>query len=199
MNVNARTGSRVRRVRVRVAGPLYAILLAACAAGSSETGTGAISTGNVRVQNSLGGSAGVDLTTQAAVMDSVLPAAVATVWRVLPSVFDTLEVDTPIADVRRLTMGNDRFRAPSRIAGQRLSTYLDCGVSFGRPNADRYEVVLQLAVELRPVTPTSTAVSTLVDAYASSRDVRGNALHCRSKGTLERLMFALMAERLPTG
>jgi len=131
-------------------------------------------------------------------MDSVLPASVAAVWAVLPSVFDTLEVDTPIVDVRRLTIGNSRFRAPSRIAGQRLSTYLDCGVSFGRPNADRYEVVLQLAVELRPVAPKSTVVSTLVDAYASSRDVRGNALHCRSEGTLERLIFALIAERLPT-
>jgi hypothetical protein len=75
-----------------------------------------------------------------------------------------------------------------------MSTYFDCGTGLGGPNADRYEVTIYMMVQLLGPLAQGTMVRTVVDAFAKPRDVSGNAVHCVSKGVLERRVVELMTE-----
>lgn len=130
-----------------------------------------------------------------AVLDSVVAAPRGRVWSVLPAVFDTLEIETPTVERAAYTIGNPGARV-ARIAGSRqLSRYLECGTGIRGPNADNYEVTLQLLVRLGRA-PEGTAVRTTLDAYARARDSGGEPLHCASVGTLERLVLSLIMREL---
>lgn len=130
-----------------------------------------------------------------AVLDSVVAAPPPVVWATLPAVFETLEVETPTVERASYTIGNRGARV-ARVAGTRqLSRYLACGTGIQGPNADTYEVTLQLLVRLA-ASGDGTVVRTTLDAYARPRDAAGEALHCASLGTLEREILALIAEGL---
>ena len=109
--------------------------------------------------------------------------------------FETLNLETPTVDARAFSIGNRGCRA-RRIEGKRLSTYLQCGSSISRPNADQYEVTLQRMVQLLDAPGGSTTVRTTLDAYARSRSSSVNAIHCTSKGRFERRVVELIREEL---
>lgn len=144
----------------------------------------------------LGGRGAVDLSTDASVRDSILPASRASVWAALPSVFETLEMDTPTVDAASLMIGNPRYRPRRRIGGERLSRHLDCGSGPGGDYADRYQVTIYLMVQLGSPPGGGTMVRTTLDASARPRDVAGSAVHCGSRGSLERRIVELILENL---
>lgn len=172
---------------------LFCALSTACASGGAGTSpTGSRRTDDVSVARGPLGS--FEITTEASVQDRVISAARITVWAVLPSVFETLGIEATV-DPRTFVIGNSGYRA-RRIEGKRLSTYLECGRGLAR-NADRYQVTLQLMVQLDDAPDGGTLVRTLLDAYARSTDVSGRtAIHCTSRGTLERRIIELIAEEL---
>ncbi len=159
----------------------------ACAPRSVTTSAGQ------RPENIVGG---VEIQNQTALVDTVISATSTAVWLTLASVFETLEIETPTVDPRALSIGNAGYSA-GRIEGKRLSTYLQCGNNIGRANADQYEVTLQLMVQLMDAPGGGTTVRTLMDAYVRPRATRGNAIHCTSKGTLERRNVELIRDELP--
>jgi hypothetical protein len=175
---------------------LACTLLTACASGGSGASTTSSVGGGVEVRNMVGGRGTLDLSTEASVRDSILPASRASVWSALPSVFETLEMDTPTVDAASLMIGNARFRPRRRIGGERPSRYFDCGSGPGGDYADRYQVTLYLMVQLRSAPGGGTMVRTTLDASARPRDVAGGSVHCGSKGSLERRIVELILENL---
>lgn len=150
--------------------------------------------GNVRVGSSQGGGlASLEIENEMSIIDSVIPVAPAAAWSVLADVFVALGIEASTADRRSMAMGNERFIG-RRIDGRPLSDFVDCGTYFGRPRADQYEVTMQVLVRLTPASD-GTRVETALDAYARPRDVAGNALHCTSRGTLERKFPELILAR----
>jgi hypothetical protein len=119
------------------------------------------------------------------------------VWAVLPAVFAQLGIETTRVDAGEGVIGNPSYRA-RRIEGQRMSTYLDCGRSFGRDYADQYTVTLGVLVQLVPTADGRTVVRTVLDAYARDPSQNGPAVHCITWGSLERRIGELVAERLET-
>jgi hypothetical protein len=114
----------------------------------------------------------------------------------MPAVFETLGIETPTFDPRSYVIGNPGSRV-ARIAGStRLSNYLDCGIGILGPNADRYEVTLQLIVQLASYPIGATIVRTTLDAYARPRDTSGEPVHCASQRTLERQINELIGLEL---
>jgi hypothetical protein len=169
-------------------------LATACASGSSRsTGGGIPLPENNRFDG--GTSATGDfMFVPSAVEDSVLQQPRNRIWAVLPAVFETLEVRTPTVNAPAYLIGNPSTRI-SRLEGRRLSTFLNCGSGVLGPNADRYDVTLQLMVQLAPNPEGGTVVRTTLDAYAEPRDVAGEPLHCASQRTLEgRIMELIQAE-----
>lgn len=153
----------------------------ACASGTLAGGR---QTETLTVSDIAGGLDYFEVTNQPAVRETVIPGTPLDVWSTLSSVFETLEIEVTTVDLGSLLIGNSGYRA-RRIEGRRLSTYLECGTGIGRPNADQYEVTLQLMVQLENGPNGDTIVRTLLDAYAKSRSVSGNSIHCSSRGRLE--------------
>ena len=185
--------------RRRTAGSLSGlILLFVCVSACASGGAGAPSApGALPANRGFDGGTSVagGFTNRASSMrDSVVLEPRNRIWSVLPDVFRRLEIETPTVDAGSYTIGNPGSRVV-RIAGTRLSTFLDCGVGILGPNADRYEVNLQLMVQLGSYPTGGTLVRTTLDAYARPRDTSGDPLHCASQRTLEaRIMQMIEAE-----
>ncbi len=106
-----------------------------------------------------------------------------------------LEIAVTRVDSAESVMGNPGYRA-RRIEGERLSRFLDCGRSFGREYADQYSVTLAVLVQLVPSADGGTVVRTFLDAYARDPATSGSNVHCITRGSLERRVGDMLAERL---
>ena len=133
--------------------------------------------------------------TVASIVGDTIGAAPAEVWLALPSTFDAFEIEPIVVNVGSLLIGNPDFTT-RRIERRLLSAYLDCGSGLAGPNADQFVVTLQWMIQLDDAPGGDTAVTTLLDAYARPRDVAGNAIHCVSRGTLERRLGELIRDEL---
>jgi hypothetical protein len=111
----------------------------------------------------------------------------------MPEVFERLGIEIDMADPRTASLGNSGFRA-GRIEGRQLSRYLDCGSGLTGAYADVYEVTASLLVQLFADPEGGTVVRSVFDAYARARDVRSSAIHCQSRGDLERRIWGLVEE-----
>jgi hypothetical protein len=138
---------------------------------------------------------GVDLRHESTVGQRAVAATVGQVWSVLPTIFEQLEIETTTLDPAGAIMGNAGYVA-RRVEGRRLSTYLDCGRSFGREYADSYSVTLGVLVQLDTSADGQTLVRTILDAYARDPSQSGGSVHCITWGSLERRIGELVVEKL---
>jgi hypothetical protein len=138
---------------------------------------------------------GVDLRHESTVGQRAVTASLSAVWGVLPSIFEQLEIETTTVDPSQGLMGNAGYRA-RRVEGRRLSTYLDCGRSFGREYADQYAVTLTVLVQLVTAADGSTVVRTTLDGYARDPSTSSSSVHCITWGSLERRIGDLVIERI---
>jgi hypothetical protein len=173
--------------------PLLTLLLAGCAARSSEV----VPENSGIVTSSFGGTGGVTadlaLRNDPSVSEGRVEPRVLEVWAMMPEVFERLGIEIDMADPRTASLGNSGFRT-RRIEGRQMSRYLDCGSGIGGAYADTYEVTASILVQLFAAPEGGTVIRSVFDAYARARDVRGSSLHCQSRGELERRIWALVAE-----
>lgn len=136
----------------------------------------------------------VEIFNQPGVDTRLVSAPMMDVWRILPTVYDTLDIPVTLSDPQGRQFGNPRFR-PREIGGERLSVLIDCGRGVtATPNADRYDVILSVVTTLRQREDGSTEILTYVDGSGKPRAVSGNAVHCSSKGILESVISELVTE-----
>ena len=141
------------------------------------------------------GTYDLDLYTDVVPTEQTVAATPVQVWAVLRSVFDQLEIEATEVDPRQRIMGNQRFR-PRRIAGERPSTYLECGRDYGGAYADTRDLTMSFGVQLFGGPTGGTIVASVVSGSTRPRGVSGDALPCQSKGTLEARLFEVILERL---
>jgi hypothetical protein len=104
-------------------------------------------------------------------------------------------VEASTRDDRSFVIGNEGWRATA-IHGTRLSAFLQCGSGITGPNADSYEVMMRLLVQLEAPAPAETLVRIVLYASARPRATSGALLSCASPGTLEGRIVRLIGERL---
>ena len=127
---------------------LTLVLLPACASSSSSTPKGPAT------QTINAGAAGSMTMAASASADVVrMPYAADAVWRILPSVFDSVGITVTSIDQAGKTIGNPGFKIRQRLGKAPLSRYLDCGNTQIGPNADSYDVMLSV---MSTVTPDGT-------------------------------------------
>ncbi len=79
-------------------------------------------------------------------------------------------------------------RRTSRLAGQRMSRYLNCGYSLGTSKADQGQVRVTLQTTLAPAGE-ATVVRTRFQAMAGTSGVSTAPIPCASTGALERVIL----------
>ncbi len=126
----------------------------------------------------------------------IIGASVDSVWSVLRSVYQELDVAPNVIDRGGYQIGNTRFD-PRDIGGVRLSRYLRCGYSVANSNnADTYRVTMFLVTRVRRNDEHRTVLQTEVSATAKPRVVSGNAINCATTGRLERRIAEMVVESL---
>lgn len=173
---------------------LTMIPLAACASSSSSTGGGAARPASQTIGSADVGSITIANSSSADV--SHLPFTPDAVWRILPSVFDSIGVPLTTIDQGRKQIGNAGYKIRNRLGKVSLSRYLDCGNTQIGPNADSYDVFLSVLTTVNAEGASGSTITTSVDAQ--SRPITYNQAYsrCSSKGGIEIRIAELVKARL---
>lgn len=119
----------------------------------------------------------------------VIEAPMEKLWRVLPSVYDSVGVPLSIVDPRKHLIGNEGYKIRATLNKKRLSNYFECGSTQGGANADSYEIHLTVLTNLEADGPTRTKMTTTVTALAKPMQFAQDYSRCSSKTTLESAIF----------
>ena len=118
------------------------------------------------------------------------------VWRILPSVFDSVGIPLTIIDQAKKQIGNGGYKTRQRLGKVSLSRYLDCGNTQIGPNADSYDVFLSVITTVTPEGASGAALSTIVDAQARPATYNQAYSRCSSKGGIEIRIADIVKARL---
>ena len=179
-------------MRMGTVGILALLFLAgACASPSSGTSSEEPARSVVRTT----GFQTAELLTEGDRVSSTFEASPGEVWAILHAVYGTLGIPVTQVAPDRMTLGNPSLETRT-IDGKRMSAYLDCGTTLSGRIADRYDVTLNLSTRVVERAGGGSEITTSVDAWAEPRVTRGDAVHCRSRGSLEDRISAVAAKAL---
>ncbi|MDQ3522790.1 MAG: hypothetical protein M3434_10705 [Gemmatimonadota bacterium] len=116
----------------------------------------------------------------------------------MPAVYEALKIPVGTIDQNTRVIGNRRIESRSgRIAGERASSYLNCGnTGIGGPIADSYQVNLSVLTQIVPAAGGSTQVQTSIEASATQRGVSSAPVRCASTGRLEQQIATAIQQQL---
>lgn len=118
------------------------------------------------------------------------------VWAVLPAVYEEMEISAGVVNEEQRIFGNPNLVVNRTLAGERVSSYLDCGVNpIGAPVANSASVQINLRSQLSP-SAGGTEIQTQLQALAQPRASSGGEVRCMSTGKLEARLAELVEQRL---
>ncbi len=170
-----------------------AIAVESCASVPSSSPADVLET--VRISGTAG-TMQVNTATSTTPTSIALGAPLATLWALLPGVYDSLGIPVNAADNGSHTLGNSGFKLRRQLGRVALSRYINCGNTQGPPSADTYEVQLTVLTQLSPDVPSGTVISTTVQAAARPITVSAEFSRCASTGALETAIAGALRARL---
>ena len=111
----------------------------------------------------------------------------------------SLEIPLSMLDEQKKSLGNTGFRTRRRVGPVPMIRALDCGGESGMPNAETYDITLEISSLVTPTGDGNARLQTLVQA--SGRRATGgntNPVRCSSIGGLE-AKIAEMVEKIVAG
>jgi hypothetical protein len=174
---------------------------AGCASSGSGSGSGSSTTTTVgvtpatqQVTLSSGQNVRINTTTTTVALSENVPVGPDSAFKVLVKVYTELSVAATTLDSRQRVVGNPSLKVRRRLGGVTLVKYLDCGYKDGSPNAETYDIVLNLMSSVSGPTPTSATVSTRIEGLAT-HPVFGSQAVCTTTGELEKRIAQMVRER----
>jgi hypothetical protein len=143
----------------------------------------------------LPGAGVMSVTGENGTISAVIGAPLQTVWRLLPTTFDSAGVSLTLVDPKEHLMANEGFKIRQKLKNERLSTYFECGTTQVGPNADSYELYLTVRSYLEPLKGDSTRTRMTVAITGAGKPLQFSQDYsrCTSKTILERKMLDVMA------
>ncbi len=178
------------------------LVLCACASSSTQE-TGIVPSTRVTTQTVVSGpggaTMGMNMINEAAANSAEIAGNVTVAWSALQSAYASLEIPLSFRDEAKKSLGNSSFRTRRRIGSVPMIRAVDCGGESGMPNAETYDVTLEIISQLTPTPDGKTRLQTLVQGSArrpSSGAV--NDARCTSIGGLEK-KIAEMVQAIVAG
>lgn len=174
----------IRAAVVLVAVGLLPLAAGGCASTSGEDGAAPRS--STRIYGVTGrevGSAEMELTNDASVVEGALDAAPQRVWEALVQVYEELGIPLTGADAQRRILDTQSVRV-SRIGGRSMARWVDCGSTFSGPRADSWDVYVTLTTQVVGEGEAGSRIRQTADAWARPRTRSGSPVHCTSRGVL---------------
>lgn len=127
----------------------------------------------------------VDVQPDREIVTEVVAATPDAAWTALQKVYEEFEIPVKERNDELRILGNPRLVVSRRLAGTRLSRYLDCGYGPAGNHADTHRVELQIRTSILEV-GAGVRVNTFLGAIARSMDGTSNTrVRCASTFRLE--------------
>ena len=125
----------------------------------------------------------------------VIGAPLQSVWRLLPTAFDSMGVALTLVEPKTHLMANEGFKVRQKLRNERLSNYFECGTTQVGPNADSYELFVTVRSYLEPLKEDSTRTRMTVAVTAAAKPLQfaQDYSRCTCKTALERRMLDVIA------
>jgi hypothetical protein len=170
--------------------------IAAVVATASALACSAAVTPTQRVESTyIPGASVMSVSGENGTISVVIGAPLQTVWRLLPTAFDSVGVSLTLVEPKTHLMANEGFKVRQKLRNERLSNYFECGTTQVGPNADSYEVFMTVRSYLEPLKTDSTRTRMTVAVTGAAKPLQFSQDYsrCTSKTTLERRMLDVMA------
>ena len=107
-------------------------------------------------------------------------------YQVLTRVYTMLAIPVAPVEVKR-AVGNDEIKVRRRIAGMPMQNVLDCGDKMGTPNAETWDIHMNLLSYVQPGPGGGAQIFTRIQALGNPTDGSNRDLTpCSTKGELEK-------------
>jgi len=141
-----------------------------------------------------GGTMMMNTVNDANAVGSVVNGTVDATWSALQSAYASLEIPLTFRDEGKKSLGNTAFRTRRRVGSVPMIRALNCGGDSGMPNAETYDVTLEISSLVLPEGEGKSKLETLVQASARPSASGGtNEVRCNSMGGLERKVSEMVS------
>ncbi len=172
---------------------LFVVFGAACASsGAGSETTVAPSTTSIVVGSSAMSTMNVNTSNEYTAIATPVPVSPDSAFQVLSRAYSMLEIPVvPVATKR--AVGNDEIKIRRRIAGMPMQNAVDCGDKMGLPNAETWDIHMNLLSYIQPGPNGTSRLFTRMQALGNPTDVSNRDLTpCSSKGELEKKISDLV-------
>ena len=171
---------------------LLALLTACASSGTTESVRPVAET--IRLNGGAAGSLTINPSSSTAY--HTLPYAVDQVWRVLPTVLESMGMTIGVLDPATHEAGNAGYKLRRQLGGVPLSRYFNCGETQIGPNADSYDIYLSALARLTAAPDGTTTISTTMDAAARPVAFSQDYTRCTTRGELESRVLSAIRKAL---
>ena len=177
-----------RAIIATFAAACVALGAGACAGGAGQSTTDvSTSPAPQQITTSSGQSIRFNTTATVVAVSEAVGVGADSAFNLLLKVYAELQIPTTSVDGRQRRLGNPSMKIRRRLGGVTLVKYLECGNKDGVPNAETYDIVLNIASSVTVVAEGRATVSTRVGGVAS-HPIFGasNQMICSTTGELEK-------------
>jgi len=181
-----------RRPITAIGAAAFAALAAtACASGAGQSTDVSTTPAPQQITTSSGQNIRFNTTATVVAVSEAVAVGADSAFNLLIKVYAELQIPTTILDGRQRRLGNPALKIRRRLGGVSLVKYLECGNKDGVPNAETYDVVLNISSGVAAVAEGRATVSTRVEGVAS-HPIYGasNQMLCSTTGELEKRIAA---------
>lgn len=141
-----------------------------------------------------GGTMGMTTVNDANAVGAVVNGSVDATWSALQSVYASLEIPLTFREEAKKTLGNSSFRTRRRVGSVPMIRVVDCGGESGMPNAETYDVTLDISSLVQADEAGKSKLQTLVQGTARRSSSGGtNDVRCTSIGGLEKKISEMVS------
>lgn len=166
-----------------------AVVLISAACSSSATGSGPVTTVTPMTSGMLptgGGSMDLGATGEVTAISTAIPAPPDSAFRLLRAVYAKLAIPVAQVDLAHRTVGNPGLKARRNLGGMSMQSVVDCGEKIGVPNAETWDIQMDLSSYVTPDGADGSRVWTRIQALGNDPSVSGSDVTpCTSRGDLE--------------
>ena len=184
---------------MRKLAPAFALLAlgTACASsgasGGSETTVSPSTTTLVSpVMSSMGQGMNISTTNEATAIATPVPVSPDSAYALITRAYVMLEIPVAPVDQKR-AVGNDALVIRRRIGGMPMQRVIDCGDKMGLPNAETWDIHMNILTDVQPTADGHAQILTRIQALGNPTDISNRDLtSCSSQGELEKKISDLV-------
>jgi hypothetical protein len=167
--------------------PLLLIFTAACASSPGQTSLDTrVTPMTAGLLPTSSGTLDVGATAEVTAIATALPIAPDSAYKLLRATYAKLDIPVARDDSSRRSLGNEGLKARRQLGGLTMQSVLDCGEQIGLPNAETWDIQMDILSYIVPDGRGGSQLWTRIQATGHDPSVSGRDMTpCTTRGELE--------------